>query len=113
MENKYLTEQEATEFFSELYGGQHHIPGYKPKEWGFGYMIIHDRGDLATFDFNMLTRLVLYAHAKCIRVSVEGHTKGKLKIAIWKRQREGSISQRHPTIEQAIEMFNKSFTPNQ
>lgn len=108
-EYKRLTIEEATEFFSELYGGEHHIPGYKPKQYGAGFSIIHDRGDLATFDYSQLTKLVLMAHDKCIRVSIEGYTSRKVRIAIWARQgREGDISLRHPTIEQAIENYNNS-----
>ncbi len=108
METKeYLTLEQATDFFSELYGGEHHIPGYKVKPYGQGFTIIHDRGDLATYDFNQLTKLVLMAHDKCIRVSVEGYASRKMRISIWKRQgREGSMSLRHPTIEKAIEDYN-------
>lgn len=106
MEKIHLTKEEATDFFSEFYGGEHHIPGYKVDQFGFGFCVIHDRGDLATFDFTQLTKLVFMAHDKCIRVSLEGTGKGKMRIAIWKRQgRDGGISERHPTIEQAIESF--------
>jgi len=30
-----------------------------------------------------------------------------IKLAIWKRQRGGSLDENHPTIEEAIEMFRK------
>jgi hypothetical protein len=101
-----LTLQEATDFFAEFYLGAHHIPG-KIKEFGYGFVVLHDRGDLATFDYNQLTRLVLLAHSKCYRASVFPCTPRILKIGIWKRKREGGMSSRHPTIEQAIEDFNK------
>lgn len=110
-EEKYLTQDEATKFFSQFYRGEHHIPGYKVHEFGKGWMVKHDQGDLATFDFNGLTRLVLMAHHYCYRVSVNNHGPRTMKICIWKRQREGSVSHRHPTIEQAIEDF-KSQIPS-
>lgn len=97
-----LTKEQAKEFFSEFYNGEHHIPGFEPKPYGLGWIIIHDRGDLATFDFNQLTKLVVMAHDKCIRTSVEEHSKNAVKIAIWKREREGSMSDRHPDLESHI-----------
>ena len=99
--NTHLTLEEATEFFSEFYSGEHHIPG-KVKEFGYGWQVNHDRGDLATYDYNQLTRLVFMAHEKCIRVSIMASSPRHIKIAIWKRQREGGMSERHPTLEQAI-----------
>lgn len=107
-ESKHLTKEEATAFFSELYYGEHHIPKHQVFEFGYGWMVKHDRGDLATFDYNDLTRLVLMAHDKCIRVSVSPLNKSVLQIAIWKRQREGPMAERHPTLEQAIEKFRES-----
>lgn len=104
-ESKRLTKEEATAFFAELYGGEHHIPKHKVFEYGNGWMVKHDRGDLATFDYNDMTRLVFMAHDKCYRASVSPSSKSVLEIAIWKRQREGSMCERHPTLEQAIEKF--------
>lgn len=100
-----LTEQEAIQFFSDFYGGQHHIPGYKPKQFGLGWCVNHDRGDLATYDFTGLTRLVLMGHDRCIRVSLQAKRNGIIEIAIHKREREGSMDRRHPTIEKAIDNF--------
>lgn len=108
--DNHLTSDEAMEFFAEFYGGAHHIPNYKVFEFGYGWMVKHDRGDLATFDYNDLTRLVLMAHDKCMRVSIMPLNKNTVQIAVWKRQREGSMSERHPTLEQAIESYRKSST---
>ncbi len=103
----HLTEEEAIKFFSEFYQGEHHIPG-KVKQFGYGWAVNHDRGDLATYDYDQLTSLVLMAHHYCYRVSVAPSSPRHLKIAVWKRQREGGMSSRHPTIETALETFNKS-----
>lgn len=100
-----ITEQEARDFFAQIYGGHHHIPGLKVFPFGEGFFVKHDRGDLATFDYDTLTSLVLLAHELCFRVSVMPHSVRVMKIAVFKRQREGSFSQRHPTIQQAIENF--------
>lgn len=104
-DSRYLTKEEATVFFSELYGGEHHIPKGGVKQFGTGWCVAHNRGDLATYDYDDLTRLVFMAHDKCYRVSVVAYNFNSVKIAIWKRQREGGMSERHPTLEQAIEKF--------
>lgn len=113
-DKKHLTLQSATAFFSEFYRGEHHIPGYKVHPFGYGFRVKHDVGGLSTFDFNELTRLVLMAHRDCIRVSVSPLSFRFLSIEIWQRQgTEGSISERHPTIEQAIELFKSWPCPKQ
>lgn len=95
----------AKAFFVEFYGGEHHFPRSGIKEWGYGYCVHHDQGDLSTYDFNRLTKLVLMAHDDCIRVAIQPHAFKTVRISIWQRKREGAMSERHPTLEQAIEMF--------
>jgi hypothetical protein len=102
-----LTLEEATDFFSELFGGEHHLPS-KIKEWGTGFMLTYPNGELATFDFSKLTTLVLMAHRDCIRVSVSSRGMNRLIICIWKRDRDAKeYSRRHPTIGEAINTFNR------
>jgi hypothetical protein len=63
-------------------------------------------GDLSTFDFDVLTRLVIAAHDECVRASVCASGPNMVKIRVWPRfGREGNISERHPTIEKAIATF--------
>lgn len=104
-ESNHLTKEEATAFFAEFYGGEHHLPRGGVKDWGNGWCVHHDQGDLATYDFNKLTKLVIMAHDQCIRVSIQPHAFKTMRIAIWKRKREGTVSERHPTLEQAIDFF--------
>ena len=104
-----LSIEEATAFFSELYHGAHHIPG-KIKPFGRGWVVTHNRGDLATYDYNELTRLVIMAHDKCYRVGIMHYNFNSLKIAIWKRKRDGAMHERHPTIEDAILSYRSKTT---
>lgn len=106
-DNAPMTIEEARAFFSKFYRGEHHIPGYKPKSCGYGWMVNHDRGTLATFDFNELTRLVVMAHDNCYRLEVAPKSKTVLEICIWKRQREGGMSERHPELEAHIESIRE------
>lgn len=99
-----ITHEQAIEFFSELYFGKHHIPA-KVLPWGDGWCVNH-YGDLSTFDFDTLTRLVFLAHDSCIRVELSQGGPRAIKIAIWKREgRTGRIYDRHPTIETALEAW--------
>ena len=91
---------EAEDFFIEFFGGKHHFPS-KIKEWGNGWCI-NSRYDLATYDGNTLTRLVLMAHEKCIRVELLSAGLHGIKIILHKRQRDGRLFERHPTIEQVL-----------
>jgi len=98
---RHLTKEEATEFFSILYYGEHHIPS-EVKPFGMGWKV-NAHASLATFDFDDLTRLVLLCHDRCIRTEIIQGGPGRVGIAIWRRQgREGDSTSRHPTIEQAI-----------
>lgn len=98
-----MTKQEATDFFSELFGGEHHLPS-PIKEFGMGFSL-NFRNDFATWDFNTMTRFVIMCHDKCIRGEVQP-AGPMLKLAIHKRAgREGKMNERHPTIEQAIASY--------
>jgi len=96
-----LTKKEAEEFFGVIYHGEHHIPS-DVKPHGRGWKI-QAYGDLATFDFDLLTRLVFLAHDRCIRVAIIPGGPGRVGVAIWKRYgRNGNFSERHPTIKCAL-----------
>lgn len=100
---------ECYELLCDLVGGDHHITG---KVYGFGRGIRASvfSGQLSTFDFDMLTRLVLHAHDRCIRAELIASGPGRVGIALHKRHtREGTMSTRHPTIEQAIETHRRFY----
>lgn len=61
-------------------------------------------GQLSTFDFDNLTRLVFLAHDHCIRVDINPCNGSYFTLQFHPRHvREGSMSQRHPTLEEAVE----------
>jgi hypothetical protein len=98
-----LTKEEAIEFFAILFRGEHHIPRSGVKPMGDQGWCVNYYGDLATFDFDSLTRFVFLAHDLCVRASVLSSGPRMVKLAIWKRsKREGSMFERHPTIESAL-----------
>lgn len=103
-----LTHEGAVDFFSALYGGEHHIPGAKRsgrqnvKAWGPESWQVAHYGDLATYDFDTLTRLVILAHDRCIRVALTPCGPRHIRIGITRRSRTDSIFTNHPTIQEAI-----------
>lgn len=84
---------ECAQMLADLAGGFHHCD--KIKEFGSG-IETNRAGELATFDFDGLTRAVVMAHDRAIRFAVSSSGPGRIKLILHKRKREGSISQRHP-----------------
>ncbi len=93
----------------DLIGGEHHLCG-KVKEWGRGICYNTRHNNLATFDFSLLTNMVLMAHDRIIRVEIVPSGPGMLKWCLWKRKnRDGKHYEKHPTIETAIEYYTKFY----
>ncbi len=97
---------------ASTFGGMHHVFSLKkineggPREY---WTMIHS-GDLSTFDFDTLTRLVLWAHEFGVRVSLSNGGPRAIKIMLHARaKRDGSMFDRHPTIEQAIQQIKPSY----
>ena len=60
-------------------------------------------GELATFDSQHLTELVVAAHDCCIRVSIGACNMQRIALEFSRRTaRDGNLYLRHPTIEQAV-----------
>lgn len=99
---------ECCQMIFDLVGGEHHLQN-KIKSFGMGIGYTTSI-DFSTFDFNLMTIAVFMAHDRCIRLSVHSATKKRIKLCLWKRKgREGRISERHPTLEKAIEDYRKYY----
>lgn len=74
--------------------------------YGLGTSFVLKSPQLATYDNDTLTRLVLAAHDKGVRVQIDACTPKAIRVSMWTRpDREGSMGNRHPTIETAIRTF--------
>ena len=106
-----LTKEEATNFLAVYFNGEHHFPS-KLEAWGDGWAI-HSHDCISTFDFNELTRLVVMAHDECIRVQITAKSKGRLTIAIHKRNpEETSMMLSHPKLEAHVEKIREGIKSN-
>lgn len=105
---KFFSEEDMTEdqracfaLLAKAFHGEHHVPPVK--QFGKGIKTNVYAGKLATFDFDYLTRLVVLGHDRCIRVEITQGGPGMIGVALFRRHaREGRMSERHPTIEDAI-----------
>lgn len=79
--------------------GNHHLP--KVHEFGTG-VCVNYRGDLSTYDWDRLTRLVLLAHSYSVRIEIAASGPGMVKVIAHRRvpKAEGQkMWQGHPTLE--------------
>lgn len=102
------SEQDARDFFAEVFRGAHHIPG-KLKAYGSGWTIACNVS-LSTWDDSFLTRLVLYAHERAVRVEIQSCNFQRMRVSAWKRAPLESAGGQplmtgHPSIEQALALF--------
>jgi hypothetical protein len=96
---------------ADVMGGFHHC--HEIREYGAGVATSFYGGNLATFDSDRLTRLVFLAHDRCVRVEMAASSPGRVRVALHHRggRREGAIHERHPTLEQALEMHRRYYPP--
>src|SRR5690606_37053952 len=57
---------------------------------------------LATWDGDALTRLVFMAHDATLRLAIQPASPQYIRLMFHPRKREGSLVERHPTIEDAL-----------
>lgn len=65
--------------------------------------------DLATYDFDDLTRLVFLAHEMALRVQLEPATHHYLRLTFYPRSNEAPEKYKwHPTLDEAVSLFRQS-----
>jgi hypothetical protein len=64
-----------------------------------GYVEVRYRNEMATFDGDELTRLVIAAHCHRVRVSLSGRAKYVMTVLLHPRQPSGHLFDRHPGTE--------------
>ncbi len=94
----------------DLESGFHHLETDRIKPaTGAGISYNFPYANFATFDYDELTRLVFMAHKRCIRAQISGSGPNMLCLHLHKRLgRDGNMTARHPTIEQALEAWSRT-----
>jgi len=80
-------------------------------DWTDSYHIMFSYyGDLATYDFESLTTLVVLSHDRMIRVSLEGLSPRYIRMRFHQRhKRDGDLWERLPTMEEHVSIIRKAY----
>jgi hypothetical protein len=117
----------VADILAELYDGIYHLDGLHNVSFAGDYIQVPIHGYLSSYDWDHLTRLVVLAHDRCVRVEVKAemrmggeaddlHEFPTLVLGFSKRERmergpgpEGHPYwyYAHPTMEEAIEHVRK------
>jgi len=94
----------GADLLADLLAGLHHLDDATGVDWADTHHIEVRLAwkELASFDGNLLTRLVFLAHDRCVRVSVRPRSHHALTLMFHPRERTGGIWARHPTLEDAV-----------
>lgn len=96
--------EKVADLLGNVFLGIYHLnrSALRNAEWdNKTFISINYDGGMGTYDGDILTRLVLLAHDMCVRVEIQPNMR-YLKLVFHPRQREGSISEKHPTLESHV-----------
>ena len=96
MSDRIMTKEFATWFFALYFRGEHHIPG-PLKEWGTGFAV-SIQNEVASWDFDGMTRLVVMAHDNHVRASLVPKGMSRAYLVIHPRP-QGTGASEHPNLE--------------
>lgn len=100
--------RQVADLLGYAYRGLYHLSGVEKRDWNSEDRItVPIYGDLSTFDFDILTVLVFLAHSMAIRLEVQPAGPRMVRLLFSKRQRDGNIFDRHPTIREALTKFEE------
>lgn len=95
----------------DVFCGIYHLDASELRkvDWGDDYyMVFRLTNSLSTFDNDSLTRLVVLAHDRYLRVTISGDGKGKLELMFHLRTcRTGDIARRMPTMEDHLALIRR------
>ena len=92
-------------FIDYVFGGRHHTHSVELKD-GVLY-IIKFWDNLATWDDNKLTKIVVAAHDLGLRVDAQPNGMRGMRLMIHNRAQRESIVRGHPTLEQHLEKIGR------
>jgi hypothetical protein len=91
-------------------GGIYNAPiSWEKVDWecGRGVAVPYRAQHFSTFDFAGLTRLVFLCHEARIRCEICDHARGYFLLMFHERVHEGSMSLRHPNLDEAVAEFRE------
>ena len=98
--------ERVADMLNEVFLGIYHVSNevWKADFTGAKYIAVtfYECSQFATYDSDYLTRLVLLAHERNIRVCVRASTHKYLKFEFMQVDRGGFFADRHPTLAESI-----------
>lgn len=101
----------VADLLGDLFRGIYHLDskGLRRVAWSDKFIVrLTVRRSLSTFDFDLLTRLVFLCHDRALRCEVEGCGPGWMRLTFHQRARAGSVSERHPNLEDALQGWRET-----
>ena len=107
--------RDVADLLGDLSRGIYHIEQHLDSaDWSNTRWIeIRLPGQLATFDGDVLTVLVVLCHDKAIRCEINPRSNSYLTLRFHQRAREGSMFERHPTLEDHVKKIREHYTTDQ
>lgn len=102
----------AADLLGDVFLGIYHLPmrSLQKVEWqNPSFIEITIDCGLSTYDDDLLTRIVLLAHDRVLRVHVRGVANGYMRMMISQRRREGDLYNRHPAMEEHIKTLREHY----
>lgn len=103
----------VADLLGDVFCGIYHLDQKELRKvnWGDKYVIVFRlAGSLSTFDNESLTKLVVLAHDRYLRVDIGAASKGKLEIMFHLRAyRTGDLMRRMPTMEDHLASIRRYY----
>ena len=89
-----------------VFRGWHHVAERRVKRESPTQITYTHYGDLASYDWDALTRLVIAAHSLAVRVEVSSAGPRYVRIRLSERGRSGGMAERHPSLAEHLESLS-------
>ena len=104
----------VADILGELFYGLYHVDpaAIEKADWKNEHhieILLYSNG-WSTFDFDTLTRFVVLCHDFCVRGEIAAARNSIFRVYFHPREREGGMSDRHPTMEDGLSKIRASFS---
>jgi hypothetical protein len=91
-------------FIDYVFGGRHHTTKVIDHKFWFE---VKFHQDVATWDGNIMTKIVVASHDLGLRASLDPNGLRGLKLMLHNRKQRDTISRGHPTLEEHLEKIGR------
>lgn len=101
--------EQVADLLGDLFVGLYHLDGAEKVDWSNTHHIeVRVKyKEWATFDTNLLTKLVFLCHDRCLRCSIGARSAFAQTLLFHQRERTGGVDTRHPSLEDAVADYRR------